>query len=202
MAYELKTLPYDYGALEPYIDKRTMETHHTKHHRAYIDKLNIALDKYDKLKKKSVEELIKDLNSIPDDIRIAVKNNGGGHVNHSFFWLILKKGVKPKGEILEAIEKNFGGFDKFKEEFVNAAVGVFGSGWVWLVLNKGKLEIMKTANQDSPLSEGKTPILCIDVWEHAYYLKYQNRRNEYVEAFFNIINWDKVNENFENANNW
>jgi len=199
MGYELKPLLYDYDALEPYIDKKTMEVHHTKHHKAYVDKLNAALDKYDKLKKKNVGDLIKDLNSVPEEIRIAVKNNGGGHVNHSFFWLILKKDVKPIGEILEAIEKRFGSFDKFKEEFVNAAIGVFGSGWVWLVLNNNELEIMKTANQDSPLSEGKTPILCIDVWEHAYYLKYQNRRNEYVEAFFNIINWDKVNENFKNA---
>ena len=199
MGYELKPLLYDYDALEPYIDKKTMEVHHTKHHKAYVDKLNAALDKYDKLKKKNVGDLIKDLNSVPEEIRIAVKNNGGGHVNHSFFWLILKKDVKPIGEILEAIEKRFGSFDKFKEEFVNAAIGVFGSGWVWLVLNNNELEIMKTANQDSPLSDGKTPILCIDVWEHAYYLKYQNRRNEYVEAFFNIINWDKVNENFKNA---
>ena len=199
MGHELKPLPYRYDALEPYIDKKTMEIHHTKHHKAYVDKLNAALDKYDKLKKKNVEDLIKDLNSVPEEIRIAVKNNGGGHVNHSFFWLILKKGVKPKGEILEAIEKKFGSFDKFKEEFVNAAIGVFGSGWAWLVLNNNELEIMKTVNQDSPLSDGKIPVLCIDIWEHAYYLKYQNRRNEYVEAFFNIINWDKVNENFKNA---
>lgn len=200
MRFELPKLEYEYDSLEPYIDKQTMMIHHDKHHQAYTDKLNAALEKHPEMKIKSAEELLKNLNKIPEDIRTAVKNQGGGYVNHSFFWTILKKNVKIKGKIKEAIEKKFGSFDKFKEEFTNTSVGLFGSGWTWLVINGNKeLEIITTLNQDSPLSVGKIPILVIDLWEHAYYLKYQNRRPEYVENFFNVINWEKVNENFLSA---
>jgi len=197
--HELPKLPYAYNALEPYIDEQTMKIHHTKHHQAYVDKLNAALQGFDELKEKKVEELLKDLKKIPEEIRTAVRNHAGGHFNHSFFWPILKKGVKPSGRISEAIEKEFGSFEKFKDKFSKAAVNVFGSGWVWLVVNDGKLEIMTTANQDSPISQGKVPLMALDVWEHAYYLKYQNKRPEYVDAFFNTINWNKVNEHFANA---
>ncbi|MBI2580087.1 MAG: superoxide dismutase [Candidatus Aenigmarchaeota archaeon] len=197
--HNLPDLPYAYDALEPYIDEQTMRIHHTKHHQAYIDKLNAALDGHDSLKGKSVEELIRDLNGIPESVRAAVRNHGGGHANHSFFWPVLKKDVEPEGDILHAIESRFGSFDKFREEFTNAAMSRFGSGWAWLVVSSGNLEIMSTANQDSPLSEGKTPILGIDVWEHSYYLKYQSRRNEYVAAFFSVINWQKVSEHFAAA---
>ena len=198
--FSLPKLQYSYDALEPFIDAKTMEIHYTKHHQAYIDKLNKALERYPKLQKNSAEDLIKNLPVVPEDIRTAMRNHGGGHVNHSFFWQILKKGVEPKGEILKAINKKFKGIDNFKELFKDAATTLFGSGWVWLVVNKeGELEIMKTPNQDNPISNGMIPILGIDVWEHAYYLKYQNRRPEYVDAFFNVINWDKVNEHFLNA---
>lgn len=200
MTHKLPELPYAYNALEPYIDEQTMRIHHSKHHQTYVDKLNAALEKYPELQKKGIEDLIKGVDSIPADIRPAVRNHGGGHINHSFFWPILKKDVEPKGEILEAIKANFSSFEKFREEFTKASVNHFGSGWAWLVMNdKGTLEIMATSNQDSPLSQKKTPLLCIDVWEHAYYLKYQNRRPEYVEAFFNVINWKKVNEHFTMA---
>lgn len=192
--HTLPDLNYAYDALEPYIDTQTMRIHHTKHHQAYIDKLNAALKKYPELEDKSAEDLIRDLNSVPQDIRTAVRNHGGGHVNHSFFWPILKKNVPVKGKIAEAITAKFGDFDKFKHEFVTAAAGQFGSGWAWLVLENNNLEIMTTANQDSPLTVGKTPVMGVDVWEHAYYLKYQNRRPDYLEAFFNVINWEKVNE--------
>lgn len=195
----MPSLPYGYDALEPYIDAKTMEIHYTKHHQTYVDKLNAALEGQGDLQGKSVEELIKELESIPESIRTAVRNHGGGHANHSFFWPILKKEVQLAGEIAEAINSKFGSFDKFKEEFSKAATGLFGSGWAWLVASNGQLEIIATPNQDSPLSQGKTPVLGIDVWEHAYYLKYQNRRPEYVEAFFNVINWDKINEHFKNA---
>ncbi|MDP3992015.1 MAG: superoxide dismutase, partial [Nanoarchaeota archaeon] len=179
---------------------RTMEIHHTKHHQTYVDKLNKALEKYPKLQKNSAEDLIKNLNVIPEDIRAAVKNHGGGHVNHSFFWQILKKGVEPKGEILKAINKKFKGIDTFKEQFKDAATTLFGSGWAWLVVNsQGELEIIKTPNQDSPITNNMVPVLGLDVWEHAYYLKYQNRRNEYADAFFQVINWEKVNENYLKA---
>ncbi|MEK6897292.1 MAG: superoxide dismutase [Nanoarchaeota archaeon] len=198
--FSLPKLQYSYDALEPFIDAKTMEIHYTKHHQAYIDKLNKALERYPKLQKNSAEDLIKNLPVVPEDIRTAMRNHGGGHVNHSFFWQILKKGVEPKGEILKAINKKFKGIDNFKELFKDAATTLFGSGWVWLVVNKeGELEIMKTPNQDNPISNGMIPVLGIDVWEHAYYLKYQNRRPEYVDAFFNVINWDKVNEHFLNA---
>ena len=196
--HKLEPLPYSYDSLEPYIDLKTMEIHHDKHHQTYVDKLNAALEKYPELQKKKVNELLENLNKIPEEIRNAVRNNGGGHANHSFFWPLLKKDVKFEGKIADAINKRFGSFEKFKEEFSNAAVNRFGSGWVWLVLDKDKLEIVSSANQDSPLSEGKIPLLTLDVWEHAYYLKYQNRRAEYIGAFFNIINWKRVNENFVN----
>ena len=198
--FSLPKLQYSYDALEPFIDAKTMEIHYTKHHQAYIDKLNKALEKYPKLQKNSAEDLIKNLPVVPEDIRTAVRNHGGGHVNHSFFWQILKKGVEPKGEILKAINKKFKGIDNFKELFKDAATTLFGSGWVWLVVNKeGELEIMKTPNQDNPISNGMIPVLGIDVWEHAYYLKYQNRRPEYGDAFFRVINWERVNEHFLNA---
>lgn len=197
--HKLEPLPYPYGFLEPYIDSKTMEIHHDKHHQTYVDKLNAALEKYPELQKKKVNELLENLNKIPEEIRNAVRNNGGGHANHSFFWPLLKKNAKFEGDIAEAIKKRFGSFDKFKEEFSNAAINRFGSGWAWLVLDKDKLEIVSSANQDSPLSEGKIPLLTLDVWEHSYYLKYQNRRAEYVDAFFNIINWERVNEHYVNA---
>jgi Fe-Mn family superoxide dismutase len=199
MPHTLSKLEYAYDALEPYIDARTMEIHHTKHHQTYIDKLNAALKGHDALEKLSVEKLIRDLTTIPENIRTAVRNHGGGHANHSFFWPVLKKGVAPGGPVLDAIVKKYGNFDKFKEDFSNAATLLFGSGWAWLAVNKGELEIVTTPNQDSPISQGKTPILGIDVWEHAYYLKYQNRRPDYIAAFFNVINWDKVNEHFKAA---
>jgi len=199
MKHILPTLPYAYNALEPFIDEATMKIHHTKHHQTYIDKLNAALEAYPRLQEKKVEDLLKDLKSIPEIIQKPVRNHGGGHFNHSFFWLTLKKDVKLKGDIQKAIEKKFGSVDKFKEEFSNAALNLFGSGWAWLVVNKGQLEITSTLNQDCPLSEGKIPILGLDVWEHAYYLKYQNKRAEYVAAFFNVINWDKVNDNYKKA---
>ena len=199
MTYELPELGYDYNALEPYIDEETMKIHHDKHHKAYTDKLNAALEDHKDLQSKPAEELIANLNSIPEDIRGAVQNNGGGYVNHSFFWPILKKDVEFSGEVADAIKEKFGSFDKFKEQFSNAATTRFGSGWAWLVLSNGELEITSTGNQDSPLSEGMTPSRGLDVWEHAYYLKYQNRRPEYIEAFFNVINWEKVNKHFVNA---
>lgn len=194
MAYELPALTYAYDALEPFIDKETMNIHHTKHHQTYVTKLNEALAAHAELQRKTVEDLVRDLGSVPDAIRTAVRNHGGGHANHSFFWKILKKDVKPSGKIIEAINSTFGGQEQFKEKFTAAAAGVFGSGWAWLVASGGKLEIMSTPNQDSPLTQGKTPIIGIDVWEHAYYLKYQNRRPEYIGAFFNVINWDEANK--------
>jgi Fe-Mn family superoxide dismutase len=192
--HSLPELGYSYDSLEPYIDSLTMEIHHDRHHQAYVDNLNKALSGNEELASKSIEDLLKDATSIPTNIRQAVINNGGGHYNHSLFWQLLKKEVKPEREVLSAIEKEFGSFDEFKTKFTEAASTRFGSGWAWLVLNKGKLEIMSTSNQDSPISEGKTPILTLDVWEHAYYLKYQNRRPHYINAFFNVINWKKVNE--------
>ena len=205
MAYELPKLPYAYDALEPHIDARTMEIHHTKHHQAYITNLNNAIKGKADLEKKSVEELIRDLNSVPEDIRTAVRNNGGGHANHSFFWKIMgpNAGGEPKGKLADDIKSTFGGFDQFKEKFADAGVKRFGSGWAWLVKsNSGNLEIVSTANQDSPLmgkavsgTEG-TPILGVDVWEHAYYLNYQNRRPDYIKAWWNVVNWDAVAKNY------
>jgi Fe-Mn family superoxide dismutase len=205
MAYELPKLPYDYNALEPHIDARTMEIHHSKHHQAYITNLNNAIKGKGDLEKKSVEDLIRDLNSVPEDIRTAVRNNGGGHANHSFFWKIMgpNAGGEPKGKLADDIKSTFGGFDQFKEKFADAGVKRFGSGWAWLIKNNsGKLEIVSTANQDSPLmgkaiagAEG-TPILGVDVWEHAYYLNYQNRRPDYIKAWWNVVNWDAVGKNY------
>ncbi|MBU0530313.1 MAG: superoxide dismutase [Candidatus Aenigmatarchaeota archaeon] len=199
MTFELPQLGYAYDALEPHIDKETMTIHHTKHHQAYTDKFNAALEGHDNLKQMSAEEIITKLNSVPEEVRSAVRNNGGGYLNHSFFWPLLKKDVEFKGEIADAITTKFGSFDKFKEEFTNAAATQFGSGWAWLVLSNGELEIMKTSNQDSPLTEGKTPLLCIDVWEHSYYIKYKNDRPAYIKAFWNVVNWDQVNEHFVKA---
>ena len=190
---KLPQLEYEYNALEPYIDEQTMRIHHSKHHQAYTDNFNKAIEGTD-LSNKEAEDIIKNLNKVPENIRNAVRNNGGGYVNHKLFWQILKKDVKIKGEIEKAILKKFGSFDKFKEEFSNAAMTQFGSGWAWLVVNKGQLEIVKTPNQDSPLTDGKTPILCIDIWEHSYYLLYKQNRAEYIKNFFNVINWDRVNE--------
>ena len=200
MKHTLPKLQYEYNALEPYIDEQTMRIHHTKHHQAYIDKLNAALEKYPELQKKKVEELLAhNLKIVPDDIRTAVRNHGGGHVNHSLFWELLKKGVNCFGTIAEAINETFGSFEDFKKKFSETAMNKFGSGWAWLVVHNGKLEVYSTANQDSPLIEGKSPLLGMDVWEHAYYIKYQNKRADYVSAFFNVINWDKVNEFYESS---
>lgn len=193
MAYKLPELPYAYDALEPHIDKETMTIHHTKHHNTYVTNLNKAIEG-SALAEKSVDELVADLNAVPEDIRTAVRNNGGGHANHSLFWTLLSPngGGEPTGELAEEIKSTFGSFVQFKEKFAAAAAGRFGSGWAWLVVNNGKLEITSTPNQDSPLSEGKTPILGLDVWEHAYYLNYQNRRPDYISAFWNVVNWDEV----------
>jgi Fe-Mn family superoxide dismutase len=199
MAFTLPKIEYAYDALEPFIDARTMEIHHTKHHQTYVDKLNAAVKGNAAIERLTVEQLVRDLNQVPETIRTAVRNHGGGHANHSFFWPTLKKGVKAVGPAVDAITKKFGSFDKFKEEFSTAAALLFGSGWAWLVVSRGELEIATTPNQDSPLSQGKTPILGIDVWEHAYYLSYQNRRPDYIAAFFNVIHWDKVNEHFKAA---
>ena len=201
MVYTLPELGYDYDSLEPYIDSRTMEIHHDGHHAAYVKKLNDAISGHEELQDKPVEELIKNLNSISEEVRMAVRNNGGGHLNHTMFWTMLKKNVKPDGEILTVLKKNFGSFEEFKTQFKRAALGQFGSGWAWLVVNPAnrKLEIVSTLNQDNPLTTGKIPILMIDVWEHAYYLKYQNKRDEYVDNFFNVINWTQIEKNFLNA---
>lgn len=200
MPFTLPSLSYSYNALEPFIDEQTMRIHHTKHHQAYIDKLNTALEKFPQLQKKTAEDLIRDLNKMPEEIRTAVRNQGGGHVNHSFFWKILSKEVAPKGEVLKAINSKFGNFDNFKGLFKEACLTLFGSGWVWLAVNnKKELEIVKTPNQDNPISEGKTPILGIDLWEHSFYLKYQNRKSEYIDAFWNVINWIQVNEFYTKA---
>ncbi len=197
MIHTLDPLPYAYDALEPYIDEQTMRIHHTKHHQTYIDKLNTALEGHKAFRDIQPEELLKDLNTVPEAIRTAVKNHGGGHVNHSFFWPLLKKNVDFGGKVADALTAKFGDFDSFKEAYSNAAALLFGSGWAWLVWDKGDLEIITTPNQDSPLSQGKIPLLGLDVWEHAYYLKYQNRRPEYIEAFFNVVNWEKVDEHFK-----
>ena len=201
MKHELPKLPYDYNALEPYVDEQTMNIHHTKHHQAYVNNLNAALDKHPELADKSLLELIKDLGSVPEDIRTAVRNNGGGHLNHSMFWTLMQKaeGQKPEGAILEAINEKFGSYEEFKDVFSKAATTRFGSGWAWLVLKDGKLDVVSTANQDNPVSEGLVPVLGLDVWEHAYYLKYQNRRPEYIENWFNVVNWKEVSKLYEEA---
>ena len=199
MSHNLPELPYAYDALEPYFDAQTMQIHHTKHHQTYVDKLNAALEGQPDLQGKSVEDLLRGLDSVPESIRTAVRNHGGGHFNHSFFWPMLRKETSFGGPVADAVNSSFGSFDGFKEQFSNAAALLFGSGWTWLVWSNNELQIVTTANQDNPLSQGKTPVLGIDVWEHADYLKYQNRRPEYVSAFFNVINCDTVNDYFKAA---
>jgi Fe-Mn family superoxide dismutase len=195
----LPNLEYEYTSLEPFIDEQTMMIHHTKHHQTYIDKLNLALEKYSELQELSAEELIKNLNKIPEEIRTQVRNHGGGHFNHSMFWKLLKKDVKISNKFLNILKRDFGNFEKFKELFSKSANGLFGSGWCWLILNNERLEIINTQNQDNPISQGKIPILGIDLWEHAYWKLYINKKNEYVEAFYNVINWEQVEKNYENA---
>ncbi|HEV2038297.1 MAG TPA: superoxide dismutase [Candidatus Eremiobacteraceae bacterium] len=202
MAHELPPLPYPYDALEPTIDKETMTLHHDKHHATYVSNLNAAIEKHSQLASKSAEELLRDLNAVPEDIRSAVRNNGGGHVNHSMFWTIMgpKKGGEPKGALGDAIRGAFGDFEAFKKLFVDTGVKQFGSGWVWLVQGKDKkLSVISTANQDNPMSNGIAPIMGNDVWEHAYYLKYQNRRADYLNAWWNVVDWDAVTRRFEAA---
>lgn len=201
MAFELPQLPYAYDALEPHIDKETMNIHHTKHHNTYVTNLNNALEGNSELLSKSVEEVISNLDAVPEAARTAVRNNGGGHANHSLFWTILSPngGGEPTGELAEAINSKFGSYSSFKEEFAKAATTRFGSGWAWLVVNNGQLEVTSTPNQDSPLMEGKTPILGLDVWEHAYYLNYQNRRPDYIGAFWNVVNWEEVSKRYSAA---
>ncbi len=199
MAHELPQLPYAYDALEPNIDARTMEIHHGKHHQTYVNNLNAALSNHPELESKSAEELIKDLSSLPEDIRTAVRNNGGGHVNHSMFWLCMapNAGGEPSGELADAINSELGGLDAFKEQFAKAGATRFGSGWAWLCVDGGgKLVVTSTPNQDNPISDGLTPILGLDVWEHAYYLNYQNRRPDYISAFWNVVNWEQVAANY------
>ena len=196
MAHSLPPLPYAFNALEPHIDARTMEIHHGKHHQAYVTNLNAALDKHPELQSKSIEDLLKGINAVPEDIRTAVRNNGGGHANHTMFWEIMgpNAGGAPNGKIADAINSSFGGFDKLKDEFKKAAVGRFGSGWAWVIDNGGKLAVESSANQDSPLMEGKKIVFGIDVWEHAYYLHYQNRRPDYIDAWWNVVNWSAINK--------
>jgi Fe-Mn family superoxide dismutase len=196
--YSLPQLPYPYDALEPYIDKTTMEIHHTKHHQAYINNLNSALEKYPEFHNLELEEILRNLNQLPEEIRTAVRNNGGGHYNHTLFWEIMKPngGGEPKGKLKEEIERNFGSFEEFKKLFSETAIKHFGSGWAWLVITSDKkLKVYSMLNQDNPLMNGDIPIMGLDVWEHAYYLKYQNRRAEYVEAWWHVVNWDKIEEN-------
>jgi Fe-Mn family superoxide dismutase len=196
--YSLPQLPYSYDALEPYIDKMTMEIHHTKHHQAYVNNLNSALEKYSEFHNLELEEILKNLDQLPEEIKTAVRNNGGGHYNHSLFWEIMgpNGGGEPKGKLKEEIEKNFGSFEEFKKLFSETAIKHFGSGWAWLVITPDKkLKVYSLLNQDNPLMNGDIPIMGLDVWEHAYYLKYQNRRAEYVEAWWHFVNWDKIEEN-------
>jgi Fe-Mn family superoxide dismutase len=200
MAHELPALPYDYSALEPTIDTQTMKLHHDMHHGAYVKNLNAALEKYSNLQSKKVEELLRDLNAIPEDIRTTVRNNGGGHVNHSMYWKIMKPkgGGEPSGEIAQVIKKTFGNFKDFQAKFNDAGAKQFGSGWVWLIgKSNGEFQVISTPNQDNPISQGLFPIMGNDVWEHAYYLKYQNRRPEYLAAWWNVVNWDEVNRRLE-----
>jgi Fe-Mn family superoxide dismutase len=201
MAFEVPALPYPYEALEPHIDTETMHLHHDKHHQAYVTNLNNALQSHPELQSKSAEELVRDLNSVPEDIRTAVRNNGGGHVNHTMFWRIMgpNGGGEPTGPIADAINQTFVGFDAFKQQFNDAGVKRFGSGWVWLCSDGGSLHIESSANQDNPMSDGHTPIFGNDVWEHAYYLKYQNRRPEYLAAWWNVVNWDEINRRYQQA---
>lgn len=197
--FSLPKLNYSYDALEPYIDAKTMEIHHTKHHQTYTDKLNAALEKHPDLQDKDIRELLTNLDNIPEDIKSAVRNNGGGYLNHWVFWEIMspKGGGEPEGELAEKIKTDFGSFEEFKEKMTDAAISRFGSGWAWLVLDNGKLDVVSTPNQDNPISDGKEPLLGVDVWEHAYYLKYQNKRPEYLEAWWNVVNWAGVAEHFK-----
>jgi Fe-Mn family superoxide dismutase len=201
MAFTLPDLPYPKDALEPHIDAKTMEIHHDKHHGTYVSKVNEALTKHPELEKKSVEDLVRNLASAPEDIRTAVRNHGGGHANHTLFWTILKPkgGGEPSGELAKAIGTGFGSFEGFKKQFSDTAAALFGSGWTWLTVSGGKLQLETTPNQDNPLSQGRTPIFGLDVWEHAYYLKYQNRRPEYIAAFWNVVNWDEVARRYSDA---
>ncbi|ADG07078.1 superoxide dismutase [Kyrpidia tusciae] len=202
MAHQLPPLPYAFNALEPYIDALTMEIHHDRHHGTYVNNLNAALEGHPDLEAKSIEDLLRGINSVPENIRTAVRNNGGGHANHSMFWQIMKPGGggQPTGALADAINSTFGSFDSFKDQFSKAAAGRFGSGWAWLVMKPGgKLEITSTPNQDSPYMDGDYPILGLDVWEHAYYLKYQNKRPEYIAAWWNVVNWDAVAKRFAEA---
>ncbi len=201
MAYTLPELPYAYDALAPHIDEETMVIHHDKHHAAYVTKVNAALENHPELAELSIEELMQKLDSVPSDIKSAVQNNGGGHANHSLFWEILSPngGGQPSGALAEAINETFESFEAFKEKFSATGANRFGSGWAWLVVTDGKLEVIDTLNQDSPLSLGKTPILGLDVWEHAYYLNYQNKRPDYISAFWNVVNWDEVSKRYEAA---
>ena len=198
--HTLPNLPYGYNALEPYIDEQTMTIHHTKHHQTYVDKLNAAV-KGTKFEKMDVNELLKKISDVPENIKTAVRNHGGGHSNHSFFWQVMapNAGGEATGKVGDEIKKTFGSFDKFKEELTNAAMAIFGSGWAWLIIKDDKLEVIKTPNQDSPLMDGKVPVLGIDMWEHAFYLLRQNRKNEYIDAWWNVVNWKQVNKNYENA---
>jgi Fe-Mn family superoxide dismutase len=200
MAHQLPPLPYDYAALEPFIDAETMHLHHDGHHGAYVKNLNAALEKYSDLQKKSAEDLLRDLNQVPEAIRTAVRNNGGGHVNHTMFWSIMKPkaGGEPGGPLGEAIRKSFGGFEKFRQQFNDAGAKLFGSGWVWLAGDgHGELRILTTPNQENPISQGLFPVMGNDVWEHAYYLKYKNKRPEYLEAWWNVVNWDEIQRRYE-----
>lgn len=201
MAFQLPALPYPNNALEPHIDALTMEIHHDRHHNTYVTNLNAALEKAPELQNKSIEELLTDLNAVPEAIRTAVRNNGGGHANHTLFWEVIgpNGGGAPTGALAEAIDKELGGFDKFKEDFAAAATTRFGSGWAWLIVKDGKLAVTSTPNQDNPISEGATPILGLDVWEHAYYLNYQNKRPDYIKAFWNVVNWEEVGKRYESA---
>jgi Fe-Mn family superoxide dismutase len=198
MAHELPPLPYDFNALEPHIDEQTMRIHHGKHHATYVSNLNAALENHPDLQNKSIEDLMRGISAVPEAIRTAVRNNGGGHINHTLFWQIMgpNAGGEPSGPLGDAIKSSFGSFGSFKEQFAKAAVGRFGSGWAWLLADSGKLTIESTANQDSPVMEGKRPILGLDVWEHAYYLKYQNRRADYINAWWNVVNWTEVGKRF------
>jgi len=199
--FEVPALAYDFGALEPHIDAQTMQIHHDKHHGAYVTNLNAALDKHPDLKGKSVDDILRGINSVPEDIRTAVRNNGGGHANHTMFWRIMKPngGGNPTGDIAKIINDKFGGFDSFKEKFNDNGVKRFGSGWTWLVAKGGNYELISTPNQDSPLLDGAFPVMGNDVWEHAYYLKYQNRRADYLKAWWNVVNWDEINTRLKQA---
>ena len=200
MKFLLPELKYSYDALEPHIDQLTMETHHSKHHQAYVDNLNKALEGHEKFQEMKIEDILKSLEELPENIRTAVRNNGGGHYNHTLFWdMMSANGVgKPEGELAKKIDEDLGGFDKFKEDFKKAALGQFGSGWAWLVLDNGKLAIVSTPNQDNPISQGKKPLLGIDVWEHAYYLKYKNKRADYIDSWWNVVEWKKIEELYRN----